>query len=269
MVNQPDQDMEGLNGPSGKLVLPAPPNEGQYLQPYTIPIRPEQLIRRSAPTAPGTSHSLFSRLTTLWRKDPAYRVLSLAIALVVISSIAFVTLGAKTLMSNGGPAWSQAYTQHPATPAPFGTVDNKPTFPSPSTGPGSNQSSQPPAVPTPSFQPTPTPVPTTDPNPPGNLDVQITNIPSVVSNNTKVHVDVQATEPNATVMLEVTYSNAFPTTYTSPSHTTDGGGNATLTWSIRVFTFGGNSNIEATVVAVATDQNGQQASSQPVIVQVQ
>jgi hypothetical protein len=278
MVNQPDQDMEGLPTPSGKLVLPAPPDEGQYLQPYTVPIRSESLIRHTVSKASSASHGLLTKFTTLWRKDPAYRILSLAIALVVVASVVFVALGARALMDdNGGLVWNQAYTQHPGAAKPAGTVDNKPAFPAPSTGQsGSDQSSQPVASPTPDLQPTSTsastPTPASDPTPgsgpgqPGNLQVQVTSVPSTVSNDSRVNVDVQTNQPNVTVTLEVTYSNAYPSNYTSGSRTTDDSGNASLAWAVRIFSAG--SEIQATVVVIARDQNGQEVVSQPQTVTV-
>jgi hypothetical protein len=261
MVNQPDQDTQGLPEPSGKLVLPASLNEGQYLQPYTVPIRPEQLIRR--PASSDVSHSLLTRLTTLWHKDPAYRVLSLGIVLVLLASIIFVAFGVNALMSgsSSGSTWSQAYTEHPAAPTPAGTVDDKPTFATPVTGKGSNQSSLPPSRPIPNLYPTPST------NQQGNLQVQIVSIPNPAPNNSRVHVQVQTSEPGATVMLQVTY-NAAPYFYVSGSHTTDGNGNATISWTVKVNSLrGGFAN--ATVVVIAADQNGQQASSQAVTVTIQ
>ena len=47
-----------------------------------------------------------------------------------------------------------------------------------------------------------------------------------------------------------------------------GNGNATIPWYVFVFGFG-QKNVQATVYAVATDQNGQQARSQVETVQVQ
>ena len=257
MVNHPDQDMQGVPSPASKLVLPAPPDAGLYRQHFSSP-RPEPLI--SQPTSP-VAHGLFTGLFARWRKDPAYAVLALGIALVVISSIVFVALGAHALMnSSSGPTWSSAQTEHPPTPALSGTVDNKPAFPTPVTGKGSSKSSQPAAGPTPNLQPSPTPSATDQ----GSLSVQILDIPTVVHNGSRVHVQVATSEPGVSVRLEVNYDSA-PFFYASNAHTTGGDGNATLTWNIRVFAPGGN-NVQANVVVVATDRNGQQATSQPTTV---
>lgn len=243
MVNQPNQDTQGLPEPSGRLVLPAPPDEGQYLQPYTIPIRPEQLIRRPAPS--DTSHGLFTRMTNTWRRDPAYWILSLAIVLVVIASIVFVALGASAFLSpnnnNNSPS-----VQTSAQPSPTPTL-----------------------VPTPSAQPTPSntlsglpgAVPTLE-----VLSVQIVSVPATVVNNTKVRVIVQANESGVTVSLQVTY-NAAPFIYNSSSHTTNTNDTSTISWPVRVLAFHG-AKVQATLVVTAKDKNGQTATSQLVSVTV-
>lgn len=257
MVNQPQKDMQGAQAPASKLVLPAPPDEGLYRQNYSSP-RPEQSIHHS--TSPA-SHGLFTRLYRLWRKDPAYAVLSLAIALVVIASLIFVALGAHALMGgNNGQAWNSSMTQHPAAPTPVGTVDNKPSFATPGSNKGSSVSSQPAGG---GSTNSPQPAATT-PADQGTLSVQIISIPNVVRNNSRVSVVVQASEPDVSVRLQVTYDTA-PFYYTSSSHTTNGNGDASIPWNVRVLSVGG-SGAQATVVVIATDRNGQQANSQSVTV---
>lgn len=258
MVNQPEKDMQGVHTPARKLVLPAPPDEGLYRQHFSSP-RPVSPIYQPTSTA---SHGLFTRLYQRWRKEPAYMVLSLAIALVVIAALTFVVLGARTFLNgSNGPAWTNAMTQHPAAPTVAGTVDNKPSFATPASNKGSNHTSQPTGAPPPNLQPT-----STQPSDQGTLNIQIVSIPNVVNNNTRVHVVVQTSEPGVTVRLQVTY-DAAPFYYTSSNHTTDGGGNATISWTVRILSAGGN-GAQATVVATAIDQNGQQATSQPVTVMV-
>jgi hypothetical protein len=256
MVNQPEKDTQGVQTPSRKLVLPAPPDEGLYRQRFSSP-RPEPPIDRQTSS---TSHNVFTRLFRLWRKDPAYAVLSLAIALVAVASLVFVVLGANALLgSNGGQTWSSAQTEHPPAPTPVGTVDNSPTFPTPGSNKGSSSSSQPHGGPTPSLQPSPV-------GDQGTLSVQIVSIPDVVHNNTRARVVVQTSEPGVSVRLQVNY-DAAPFFYTSGGHTTDGNGNAALTWNVRVFSSNSN-GVQATVVVIATDRQGQQATSQPATVMV-
>ncbi len=256
MLNQPEKDTRGVQTPSRRLVLPAPSDEGlrgkRFLSPF-----PDSL--NSQPSAPA-SRSLFTRLFRLWRKDPAYAVLSLAVALVAIASLVFVVLGANTILSNNnGPAWNSAQIEHPPAPTPIGTVDNNPTFPTPGSNKGSSSSSQPHGGPPPNLQPSPV-------NDQGTLSVQIVSIPDVVHNNTRVRVFVQTSEPGVSVRLQVNY-DAAPFFYTSSLRSTDGNGNAAITWNVRVF--GGNGNgVQATVVVVATDRQGQQATSQPATVMI-
>ena len=167
----------------------------------------------------------------------------------------FVAFGATTLLNNNGIAYNQ-------NPAASGTVDNQPNFGTPATGQGSNQSSQPPVVPTPNLQPSPT---TMDQGQ-GALNVQIVHIPSVVANGSRVPVEVQTSEPGVQVRLQVSYKVA-PFTYLSGTHTTDDNGQATLPWNIRIFSF--RTSTQAQVQVVAIDQNGQQVSSQIVAVTVE
>lgn len=259
MVNRPDQDMQGVQTPASKLVLPAPPDEGQYRQHYSSP-RPEPRISQPASAA---SHGLFTRVLATWRKDPAYAVLSFAIALVLVAVIVFVSLFASSLANgNNGQAWSAADTQHPAAPTPVGTVDNKPNFPTPATTRGSNHSSQPTGHPTPSLPTDPTQSPDQ-----GTLSVQITSIPNVVSNGSRVHVGVQTSEPNVDIRLQVTYTTA-PFFYNNGGRTTDDNGNGSIPWNVKVYSLRLTGNAQATVVIIATDQNGQQATSDPVTVMI-
>jgi hypothetical protein len=65
----------------------------------------------------------------------------------------------------------------------------------------------------------------------------------------------------------VIHYNAQGGRTTAGPQTTDSNGNATIPWF--VFAFGsGQKNIQATIYAIATDQNGQQAKSQTFTVQV-
>src|SRR5690349_19114188 len=76
------------------LFLPAPDEQQPYFQPqkqspYGRRLRPEDLVRRqqsSLPTSP------VARAKHLWKNDPAYRVLFIAISIVLISSIICVAL---------------------------------------------------------------------------------------------------------------------------------------------------------------------------------
>lgn len=256
MVNQPDQDMQGAHTPARKLVLPEPPNVGQKRRHYSSP-RPGQSINQSASTA---SHGLFTHMLQRLRTDSSFALLSLAMVLVVISSLVFVSLSIHAITSSSGtPDWTQAMTEHPVVPTPTGTFDIKPTFPTPASNKGSSTSSQPGTAPVPNAQPTS--------NDQGSLNVQIVNIPNVVNNRSQIQVDVQTSEPNVDVQLQVTY-DAAPFYYNSQGDTTDDNGNATLNWNVRIRNLSNGNNAQATVIVVATDQNGQQATSQPTTVEI-
>lgn len=259
MVNQPDQDKQGVHTPVRKLVLPEPPDAGQQRRRYSSPW-PGQSISQAASTA---SHGLFTRTWRRMRTEPAFALLSLAIAFVLVASVIFVAFGAFALLGgSGGPTWTSAMVQHPTMPTATGTIDMRPKFPTPGSKKGSSASSQPGAGPTPSLQPTAT---NTDDQ--GTLSVQFTNLPDVVNNQTRVQVQVQTSEPDVDVRLQVTY-DAAPFYYTSSARVTNGNGNSTLTWNVRIYSFSHGNNAQATVVVTATDRNGQQATSQPSTVEV-
>ena len=262
MINNPDTEDQV---PRGRLVLPAPPGETQrmYGDIQRTRLQTEQLIRRQAHAAPqGT----VARLAYYWRKDPAYKVLFIAIAMVLVASIVFVSLASAAFLGN--PNSSSSSQNPPVVARPTGAVDLRPTFPNPGGGQGGNQSSQPPLYQTPALQPTnPTDQPSPTPNDGGGtLTVQITNIPPQVANGQTVNVSVNTSEPGATVTLVVRY-NVQPYRASAGPQTTDGGGNATLSWFVLVYSIG-QRNAQATVYAVATDQNGQQAMSQVATVQI-
>ena len=261
MINQPD--MQNQEPRSGKLVLPAPPEEqrtnygGQKGQ-----LRPEQLMHlRTGPSPKST----LARLAYYWQKDPAYKVLMVAMVVVLLAGIVFVSLASSAFLGNANFFASSSSSSPPQPPStgvnPSGTVDLRPSFPTPGGGNGSNQSSQPPMQPTPALKPTAN----TNPNN-GTLTVQFTNIPSPVVNGTIVDVGVNTGEPGANVQLVIRY-NVQPFRVTEGPQTADDNGNATIPWSVFVFGFK-QKPVQATIVAIATDQNGQQVKSQPAAVQV-
>lgn len=264
MINNPDTPDQMHQG---RLVLPAPPGEAQraYSGIQRTQLQTEQLIRRQAQAAPK---STAARLAYYWRKDPAYKVLFIAVAMALIAGIVLVSLASAAFLGHSNFSASSP-PQNPQVGArPAGTVDLRPTFPNPGGGQGSNQSSQPPLHQTPALQPTnstdqPSPTPN---NGGGTLTVQITNIPPQVTNGQTVNVSVNTSEPGATVALVVRY-NVQPYQASAGPQATDGDGNATLSWFVLVYSFGQRS-VQATVYAVATDQDGHHATSQVATVQV-
>lgn len=261
MINNPNTEDQV---PRGRLVLPAPPGEAQrmYSDIQRTRLQTEQLIRRQAQAAPqGT----VARLAYYWRKDPAYKVLFIAIAMVLIAGIVFVSLASAAFLGNSNFSASSSSQNPPVVAKPTGAVNLRPTFPNPGGGQGGNQSSQPPLYQTPALQPTAQPSPTSN-NGGGTLTVQITNIPQQVANGQRVNVSVNTSEPGATVVLVVSY-NVQPYRASAGPQTTDGGGNATISWFVLVYSFARKS-VQATVYAVATDQNGHQARSQVAMVQI-
>ena len=263
MINHPDTQRQEPQ--PGKLVLPATPGEQQqtYKESQAFQIQPQQLIRYRPEPAPKGG---VARLMYYWRKDPAYKVLIIAMALVLIAGVVFVSLASAAFVGNGNSFTSRSPQNPPVGANPTGTVDLRPSFPTPGGGSGTNQSSQPPYQQTPVLQPTRPAQATPTPGGGGTLAVQITGIPSQVPNGSRVDVGVNTSEPGASVMLVIRYSVA-PNRATAGPQTTDGDGNATISWF--VFVYGsGQKSVQARVYAVATDQNGQRATSQTVTVQV-
>jgi hypothetical protein len=261
MVNQPKTPEQELLNQREKLVLPALSEEyspRQISSPprITLPTRPEQLIRRES----VPPQDLLARLRYFWHKDPAYKVLMIALVLILVAGGLFVSLLSNALLHNPGFfAADSSFSQTPVVSVPKGTVDVRPTFAPPGGGKGSTTSSQPPAQSTPFLQSTPQSTSTPGG---GGLTVQITNIPSTVQDYHTVMVSVNTSQPNVTVSLYVVYNSAPYRGYAGPTMT-DGGGNATLSWTPMIYkTTGGR----AVVVAVARDQNGQKVQSQPVSV---
>ncbi len=256
--------------PQGKLVLPAYPGEEQrpHSGAHKALMRPQQPIQHKTPFAPQYS---LARLVYFWHKDPAYKVLIVATSLVIVVGGLFVFLVSSALIQNSNLFAQNDTPQNLSTSiVPSGTVNFRPTFPTPGGGQGSDQSSQPSDQNTPSLEPTqsgdtpPTVQPGTTPVPGDTLTVQITDVPSVVTNGSKVMVGVITSEPNVTVMLVVSY-NVPPYRYSGGQHTTDDDGNATLPWRVQVAGF---ERATAVVAVSAVDQNGQQVYSTPVTVQV-
>jgi hypothetical protein len=264
MINQPDiQEQEPQ---PGKLVLPAPPTEERQMYDggQKAQLRPEQLIRRQTQPAPK---GIGARLVFYWRKDPAYKVLMIAMTMVLVAGIIFVSLASSAFLGNSSFLASTSSSQSvPKGTNPTGTIDLRPGFATPGGGSGSTQSSQPPMHQTPALQPTSTGQPSPTPGD-GMLTVQFTSIPSRVTNGSNVDVGVNTSEPRVSVLLVIRYSVQGGRTTAGPQ-ITDSNGNATIQWF--VLTYGsGQKFVQAFVYAIATDQNGHQAKSQTVTVQVQ
>jgi hypothetical protein len=261
MINQPDTQEQEIQ--SGKLVLPAPPSVEQqmYFGGQKAQLRPEQLIRKKIQPAPKGAGAM---IAYYWRKDPAYKVFMIAMAMVLLAGIIFISLASAAFLGNPNFFASSTSQTIPKESNPTGTVNLRQTFPTPGGGSGSNQSSQPPMQQTPALQPT---AGQQSPTPGGGaLNVQITSIPSQVVNGTIVRVGVSTSVPGISVLLVIHY-NAQGGRNTAGPGITDNNGTANIPWFVLTYGFGKKS-VQAFVYAVATDQNGQQVKSQTQIVQV-
>jgi hypothetical protein len=265
MINQPDTQEQELQ--SGKLVLPVPPAEEQqmYYGGQMAQLRPEQLIRHQTHTAPK---GVGARLAFYWHKDPAYKVFMIAMTMVLLAGIIFVSLASAAFLGNSSFLASTSSTPQaiPKGSNPTGTVNLRPTFPAPGGGSGTNQSSQPPMHSTPALQPTGTVQPSSTPGGGGTLNVQFTSLPHQVKNGGYVSVGVNTGEPGVSVELVIRYSTLGGRSTAGPQ-TSDSNGNASILWFVYTFGFG-QKNVQAFVYALATDQNGQKARSETVTVQV-
>jgi cytoskeletal protein RodZ len=262
--------------PSGP-VGPDAPTEAYFpqLPPQAAPlpprVRPEQLIRRNQNVPAGT---LPQKMAYLWRTDPAYRVLYISLAFVIVAFLIFFVVVGGIFAHGNHPAQTQQQSvaktstggQAPKQPAnaPGGTQKTTNTQPTPQSIPtvAPTPTPVPTQVPTPTPQPTATPIPT-------QLTAQITNAPNVVQNNSTVGITVQANQPNASVVLFVFYEG-IPTESTTGPVQTDGNGTATLNWNIHERRINRGINmIIARVTAEVTGQNGQHMQTQTVTVQIQ
>jgi len=285
MLNHPDMEEQAPVPASGKLVLPALSDApGSQHTPgglrtvraprpstdaFNAQITPGQLIRPKAELSPKGP---LPKLAYYWRKDPAYKVFILAVVMVVLAGVVFVSMAGAAWL--GQPFFSSSYSRTPpASVVPGGTVDLRPTFSPPGGGKGSSQSSQPPVQSTPVLKstpsgdgsPTPQPSPT-QPGQGGNLTAQITDFSRVVADGSRAFVSVSTNEPGVTVTLYIS-SNASPRFRTAGPQVTDGNGNVTISW-FAYYTGFGRKNANLSVTAIATDQNGQRTSSSPVTIQV-
>ena len=213
-------------------------------------VHPEYLLHRQPSSSPANP---LAKLAHLWRSDPAYRVFFLALATVLISGL--VCLAIISNLFKAPSSTSQGPDAHQTTGTSAPTPVNIPT-PMPS--------------PTPTPSPTPIIEPITPPSPPApsQLAVQITNIPSVVMNNTTASVSVTTNQSGVSVSLSVTYSSATPSSFNGGSKTTDSNGQATLPWHVNIHPLKKFSTVTAHVTIFAQDTNGQNATSQTVTVQI-
>jgi hypothetical protein len=266
MINQ--SDTQEQNPQSEKLVLPTPPagEQQMYYGGQMAPLRPEQLIRPETQPVPA---GVKAKLAFYWHKDPAYKVLMIAMTMVLVAGVVFVSLASAAILGNSN-FFASSYTPQsiPKGTDPTGVVNLRPTFPAPGGGSGTNQqSSLPPLRPTPVIQATnPTNQQTPTPGGGGTLNVHFTSIPQQVTNGSYVSVGVNTGEPGATVELVIHYSGQAGHSTAGPQ-VSDSNGDATIPWF--VYTYGyGQRNTQAYVYAIATDQNGQRMRSQTVVVQV-
>ncbi len=260
MIDDPEQQ---TMPPPEKLILPAPPEPSMppiLSNPRGPQVRPEWLIQRRTPPPP---RGPLARLRYFWQKDSAYKVLLLAVAIVLVAGLLLATLASRAFLLNPN-LFQSGYAPAAVGATPAGTVDFRPTFPTPGGGKGSTSSSQPPAQNTPSLQPTVTQQPNPTPQP-GGLSVQITSIPARVQNGATVPVGVTASGAGVTVWLSVMYDASPFRGYAGP-RITDGNGFATIPWTVNVF--GGGRHVLAVVTAYVRDQQGQQTNSQAVVVQI-
>jgi hypothetical protein len=122
------EDYSGPNGetvPQGKIILPPP--QGPNSPPVDTqkrPVRPEQLVRQPASSLPRNP---LARLAYLWRADPAYKVLIIAIGTILLSSIIGVVVATNLFAQSSpqsSPSQGQMAAAPTATPVPTGTDGN-------------------------------------------------------------------------------------------------------------------------------------------------
>jgi hypothetical protein len=213
-----------------------------------------------------------------WRKDPAYKFLFIAIGIVLLASILFMMIAGASLNSffqpngggngqtaPGGLAQGTVSTQSTPSTKPSPVTSTSPTS-VPTTVPSPTVTANP--SPSPTVQPSPSPTPNPSPTQAGQgqLTAQIVNPPTQVMDNTVVFINVATGQPNTTVKLTI-ITNASPVYIALGPQQTDGNGNVAFQWPVQYRAFSRNP-VNANLVATATNQNGQQASSQVATVRV-
>lgn len=226
----------------------APAHQSQFGYPSLAPRRPEYLYGQSFPPFERP----FDKLVKLWHSDPAYKVFFVALATVLVSGLVCILLISsmfKQSSSSQTPIADKMTTMSASSPVNIPTLMATPT-----------------PLSTPTVETTTPPAPS--PPAPLQLNVEITSIPSIVVNGTTTSLAITTNEPGAEVALHVTYSNAIPTSYKGAIVTTNGNGQATLFWPVKVRPNKKSSKVTAHVTVFAQDANGQTAASQMVTVQV-
>ncbi|GCE18281.1 hypothetical protein [Dictyobacter kobayashii] len=262
----PTEMFQTANRPQG---FPYQPAAGQPFNPGQRPtpnVRPEQLInkRKGQTIPPGPLHT---KIAYLWRSDPAYKVLFIAIGAVILCSVIGLVLLGSVFANFGGRSATTASNQG-NTQATAPTPQNTPAG---ATQPTATPTLQPTATPTLQATATPLPQATVAPTPTpvvnnGPLTAQFSGLPGQVNNHTTVDITV-TTQPGATVTLLITYT-ASPAFQQTNAVVADANGTATIPWSINERAFSHFSmNATARLYAIARGQN-QQATSQPATVQV-
>jgi hypothetical protein len=248
-----------------KLVLPGFQEDTYYPGVHTqrVYVHPDQM-RSTASSRPGNP---FAKLGYLWRRDPAYKVLMVATATVLVAGIIFATFLVSMFAQASAAPQTSTVTQKTTAPAnPTSGTDMHPTTPTPAGNQGGQPTNQGTPVVLPTLTAVPSPTPAMQPTQPGQggLTPQIVSIPQQVRNNTTVPVTISVGQPGVQVFLQVTYDQS--PNNTSGTKTTDDAGNVTLNWHVNVFPFKQQS--VARVTGFAIDQNGQQIQTQTVSVEV-
>lgn len=261
-----------LEDPSDSHKQPTPlhaaPTEEYHAPEYLVPAPPFQagrLIQHNQASATRSSGSRYSRIVRLWHRDPAYKVLFVAIGVVLVSGIVCIALLAR-LITQISPS-SAPITHLPPGPQPAPTFAVLPT-------PQATATPVPTPIPTPTAVITPSPIVTAPaiiqptPNPDQRLTAQIGPLPAQINNNVIVPVTVTTNQPGATVSLFVTYS-AIPILYTSNPQITDASGSTTFSWSVHERTFSPFTRmVAANLTAIVRYQGRQQATSQTMTVHI-
>jgi hypothetical protein len=240
------------------LILPAPREQQLYSQiqqwsPSGRRLRPEDMVRRPQSSLPANP---LARISHLWKSDPAYRILFIAISIVLLSSL--ICVGLVSAMFNQPNTRNAAGGgKSPQQVSNTGAVNTITPTPIPTSTPTA----------TPMPTPTPTPAPTQPPAT-GPLTVQILSIPNTVQNGQVVSVSINTSKPGASVHLAITYNNANSLSVINQPQTADSGGNVAIQWRVQVVPTRVGKTVTAQVTAIAQDQQGHQATSQTATIQI-
>ncbi|QBD80983.1 hypothetical protein EPA93_35450 [Ktedonosporobacter rubrisoli] len=253
-----DRSSQNPQLPQGEPIIPLLPSRPATNQ---LPEEVHEVLKRPDPLFPlpqtlppgGTFGQRFPKAL---RTDRSYLIFLLALVLAIISGFILINFVTSIYAQITTPAMQHEVMPQDVKVTPAGTIDIRPTFPPPSGGKGSNESSQPSGSSSGGKK---------DISLQGKQSLHILDLPSSVQGGTTVTVHVTGGEPNTDVKLLLDYG-AQSTLSVSAAQTFQADGSAQLTWHVPDLQ--SSSAVSAHITAIGQDQSGATVISQTVEIQI-